>query len=93
MTTDDKQCEQGAVLSVKGSVVDASFPAKLPAFYSELRAGDQLDAVVEVVAHLDAETVRGIALTPTAGLAQARESSTRAIRSVFPWASVCWAGC
>ncbi len=70
MTTDDKQSEQGAVLSVKGSVVDATFPARLPEFYSELRAGDKLDAVIEVVAHLDAETVRGIALTPTAGLAR-----------------------
>jgi F-type H+-transporting ATPase subunit beta len=50
--------------------VDAHFPDRLPDFYSELRAGDGGRIVVEVVSHLDPETVRGVALTPTSGLAR-----------------------
>lgn len=61
---------RGSVLSVRGSVVDARFPDRLPELYSELRAGDGGRVVVEVVSHLDPETVRGVALTPTAGLAR-----------------------
>ncbi|NLG77515.1 MAG: F0F1 ATP synthase subunit beta [Xanthomonadaceae bacterium] len=61
---------RGTVLSVRGSVVDARFPGRLPDFYSELRAGDDGRIVIEVVGHLDLETVRGVALTPTSGLAR-----------------------
>ena len=61
---------RGTVLSVRGSVVDAHFPGRLPEFYSELRAGDDGRIVVEVVSHLNPETVRGVALTPTSGLAR-----------------------
>jgi F-type H+-transporting ATPase subunit beta len=66
---DQHDCRRGTVLSVRGSVVDAHFPDCLPEFYSELRAGDGR-IVVEVVSHLDPETVRGVALTPTSGLAR-----------------------
>src|SRR5690606_29698682 len=61
---------RGTVLSVRGSVVDAHFPDRLPEFHTELRAGDERDIVIEVVSHLDPDTVRGVALTPTAGLAR-----------------------
>ena len=61
---------QGTVLSVRGSVVDARFPGHLPAFHRELRAGEDRGMVIEVVGHLDPETVRGVALNPTAGLAR-----------------------
>ncbi len=61
---------RGTVLSVRGSVVDAYFPHRLPEFYNELRAGDGGRIVVEVVSHLDPETVRGVALSPTSGLAR-----------------------
>src|SRR5690606_31226038 len=61
---------RGTVLSVRGSVVDARFPGRLPDFYSELRAGDDGRIVIEVVGHLDLATVRGVALTPTSGLAR-----------------------
>lgn len=67
---DQHDFRRGTVLSVRGSVVDAHFPDRLPEFYSELRAGDDGRLVVEVVSHLDPETVRGVALTPTAGLAR-----------------------
>lgn len=61
---------QGTVLAVRGSVVDARFPRGLPAFHSELRAGADHSIVIEVMAHQDPETIRGVALTPTAGLAR-----------------------
>src|SRR5690606_6014579 len=67
---DRRDYRRGAVLSVRGSVVDAWFPDPIPAFHSELRAGDDGRIVIEVVSHLDPETVRGVSLTPTAGLAR-----------------------
>lgn len=38
--------------------------------HNVLRAGEDHSIVIEVAAHLDSNTVRGIALTPTQGLAQ-----------------------
>jgi len=61
---------QGSVVSVRGSVVDARFLQKLPLIHSLLRAGDDGQTAIEVQTHLNAEVVRGIALTPTQGLAQ-----------------------
>ena len=58
---------QGIIVSVRGSVVDARFPDRLPDLYNQLIAGD---AVIEVLTHLDAVTVRGVALTPTRGMAR-----------------------
>ena len=59
----------GAVVSVRGSVVDIRFDAHLPPIYSLLHAKDGKIAI-EVLAQLDAHRVRGIALTPTQGLAR-----------------------
>ena len=42
----------------------------LPPIYSVLRAGAEKQIVIEVLAQLDARHVRGIALTPTQGLAR-----------------------
>ena len=67
---DDCQHFRGTVLSVRGSVVDARFSGGLPEFHSELRAGVDREIVIEVVSHVDPETVRGVALSPTAGLAR-----------------------
>jgi F-type H+-transporting ATPase subunit beta len=61
---------QGTVVAIRGSVVDAHFPARLPALYNVLHAGETQHIVIEVIVHLDAETVRGIALTSTRGLAR-----------------------
>src|SRR6185312_9053367 len=44
--------------------------ARLPSIYSVLWAGAQHQIVIEVLAQLDAHHVRGIALTPTQGLAR-----------------------
>jgi F-type H+-transporting ATPase subunit beta len=60
----------GVVVSVRGSVVDVQFDDRLPSIYSVLRAGAQKQIVIEVLAQLDASRVRGIALTPTQGLAR-----------------------
>ena len=60
----------GHVASVRGSVVDVRFNASLPAIYSVLRAGAEKQIVIEVLAQRDARHVRGIALTPTQGLAR-----------------------
>ena len=61
---------RGSVTAVRGSVVDAHFAIGLPSISSVLRmgAGDQI--VVEVMTQLDEHHVRGIALTPTQGLAR-----------------------
>jgi F-type H+/Na+-transporting ATPase subunit beta len=60
----------GAVVAVRGSVVDIRFEEHLPPIYSVLRAGDEGQIVIEVLAQRDARHVRGIALTPTQGLAR-----------------------
>ena len=60
----------GVVVSVRGSVVDIRFDDRLPPIYSVLRAGDEGRIVIEVLAQRDARCVRGIALTPTQGLAR-----------------------
>jgi F-type H+-transporting ATPase subunit beta len=59
----------GTVVSVRGSVVDIRFDAQLPPIYSLLHAQDGKIAI-EVLSQLDAQRVRGIALTPTQGLAR-----------------------
>lgn len=58
----------GTITAVRGSVVDARFPSSLPKIKSELRTGDNGEIVVEVLAQLDRDTVRGIALTSTRGV-------------------------
>ena len=69
-SADTAQANQGTVVSIRGSVVDARFTRRLPGIHHELRTGDDGDMVVEVVAHLDPEMARGVALTPTQGLAR-----------------------
>ena len=60
----------GVVVSVRGSVVDVRFDEHLPPIYSVLLAGPEKQIVIEVLAQQDAHHVRGIALTPTQGLAR-----------------------
>jgi F-type H+-transporting ATPase subunit beta len=61
---------QGSVTAIRGSVVDAAFPHHIPAIHHVLAAGDEGEIAIEVASHLDAKTVRGVALTPTRGLAR-----------------------
>jgi F-type H+/Na+-transporting ATPase subunit beta len=60
----------GTVVSVRGSVVDVRFEQQLPPIYALLYAGAHNAVVIEVLAQIDAHRVRGIALTPTQGLAR-----------------------
>lgn len=59
------------MVAVKGSVVDVCFETQLPALKTELRTGQNQSIVIEVSSHLNHNTVRGITLTPTQGLARA----------------------
>ncbi len=69
--TDNKPARPnpGIVVSVRGSVVDMRFDAHLPPINSLLYANEGKIAI-EILAQLDAHHVRGIALTPTQGLAR-----------------------
>ena len=60
----------GTVISVRGSVVDIRFDERLPSIHSLLRTGTKNQIAIEVLTQLDAHRVRGIALTPTQGLAR-----------------------
>ena len=60
----------GVVVAVRGSVVNVRFDRYLPPIYSLLRTGKDQEIVIEVLAQQDARHVRGIALTPTQGLAR-----------------------
>src|SRR5580658_8265077 len=64
------EMNRGAVVAVRGSVVDVRFDQGLPPIYSVLHAGADSEIVIEVMGQLDARRVRGIALTPTQGLAR-----------------------
>ncbi len=61
---------RGSIISVRGSVVDVHLAQRLPAIFSALRTGHRGEDVIEVLAQLDANRVRGIALTPAQGLAR-----------------------
>ncbi len=65
-----EQVNQGKVLSVRSSVVDVRFPKKAPSIRNVLTAGDKGEVIIEVFTQLDSNTVRGVSLTPTQGLAR-----------------------
>ncbi len=58
----------GRVKSVRGTVVDVLFEEAPAPVYGLLYAGDKQQVVLEVMDHVDEQTARCIALTPTAGL-------------------------
>ena len=59
---------RGRVKSVRGTVVDVLFEEEPAPVYGLLYAGDNQQIVLEVMDHVDEQTARCIALTPTAGL-------------------------
>ncbi len=63
------ESNKGEVISIKGSVVDVFFSRRLPSLYNVILTGKNSDVAIEVVSHLDFQTIRGIALTSTRGLA------------------------
>jgi F-type H+-transporting ATPase subunit beta len=62
------QANKGEVVSIRGSVIDARFQNYLPEINNLLKAEEGV--LVEVLIHLSPETIRGIAFTPTQGLAR-----------------------
>jgi len=52
----------GYVLSVPSSMIDIYFPQRLPEIHTQLQAGKAGNIAIEVVSHLSAEVVRGVAL-------------------------------
>lgn len=60
----------GTVISIRGSVVDIRFENKLPPIRSLLYAGIDNQIAIEVFSQLDTHRIRGVALTPTQGLAR-----------------------
>jgi F-type H+-transporting ATPase subunit beta len=69
MNVESEQVNEGKVLSVRSSVVDVHFPTA-PSIRNVLKAGDEGQVIIEVFTQLDNNTVRGVALTPTQGLAR-----------------------
>ncbi len=65
-----EKLNQGKVLSVRSSVVDVRFPKKAPSIRNVLTAGEKGEVIIEVFTQLDSNTVRGVSLTPTQGLAR-----------------------
>jgi F-type H+-transporting ATPase subunit beta len=70
MTVEAGPSRQGAVTAVRGSVVDVRFEHRLPDISSVLHAGVDGRIIIEVMTQLDDQHIRGIALTPTHGLAR-----------------------
>ena len=62
--------KNGRVVAVRGSVVDVSFENDLPRVNTILRVGNKHEIAIEVLEQLDRHSVRGVALTPTEGLAR-----------------------
>ena len=62
----------GSLIEIKGVVVDAVFPDKLPAIYSALRIArpEGGDLIAEVQQHLGDDRVRAVAMDSTDGLAR-----------------------
>lgn len=60
----------GTIISVRGSIVDVQFDNNLPSLSTVLHAGNKNEITIEVLSQPDAHHVRGIALTPTQGLAR-----------------------
>jgi F-type H+-transporting ATPase subunit beta len=69
--TQEQSEAQGAIVRVAGVVVDVEFPSgNLPGIYNALyvESAEHRGLVLEVQEHLDAQTVRTIAMRNTAGL-------------------------
>ena len=69
------ESSKARITAIKGTVVDVSFAntantRSIPPIGTELRTGQEADIVLEVMSHLDSQTVRCIALKPTQGLAR-----------------------
>lgn len=74
----------GKIISVRGSVVDVWFDNHLPSIFTVLHSGKDKQIAVEVLTQLDDNSVRGIALNPTQGLARGTVVETRGKELTVP---------
>ena len=74
----------GKIISVRGSVVDVWFENNLPSIYTLLHSGKDNQIAIEVLTQLDVHSVRGIALTPTQGLARGMSVETEGKELTVP---------
>lgn len=77
----DQNILNGHVVAVNGSVVDVDFSGRLPDLHTKLTIPGDVDVLLEVAEHINENTVRAIALTPTAGLA--RDAVARSNNQAF----------
>ncbi len=68
MTPSATEPGTGHVTAVRGNVVDVWFAPPLPPRYRALQGGRERQVVLEAEAHVNRDTVRCIALSPTRGL-------------------------
>jgi len=66
----NKPAYYGTVIAARSSVIDIEFSSGLPPLGTRLLAGKDHQIIIEVVTHLSPMMVRGVALTPTQGLAR-----------------------
>src|ERR1700690_2002618 len=78
------QLQYGKIISVRGSVVDVWFDDNLPPVYTLLHSGKDKQIAVEVLTQLDDNTVRGISLNPTQGLARGMSVETEGKELTVP---------
>jgi F-type H+/Na+-transporting ATPase subunit beta len=74
----------GKIISVRGSVVDVGFEDHLPPIYTLLHSGKNKQIAIEVLTQLDDHHIRGIALTPTQGLARGMAVETEGKELTVP---------
>ena len=80
----------GKIVEIKGVVLDAVFPDKLPEIYHALSVqvpeedGGTRELIAEVQQHLGDDRVRAVAMETTDGLARGSRSSIRSSRSRSP---------
>ncbi len=74
----------GKIISVRGSVVDVWFENNLPPINTLLHSGKNNEVAIEVLSQLDVHRIRGIALTPTQGLARGMSAETTGKQLMVP---------
>jgi F-type H+-transporting ATPase subunit beta len=75
---------EGIVVSVRGSIVDIYFRHNLPSLNALIWAGEDNEIPIEGVTHLDANRIRGIALSSTSGLGRGDRVQTHGIPLTSP---------
>lgn len=80
----ESELSVGHVVSVRGSVVDVRFTTNLPSIHTLLRTGTHKEIAIEVLSQLDNQRVRGIALTPTQGLARGMIVEAEGVQLTVP---------